>query len=396
MSKAKIYLDYAAATPMDPSVKKSMEPYLSDHFYNPSSLYAAARFSKAELEATRGRLSQILGSKPSEVVFTAGGTESVNLAILGVARKFAGSRVIASAIEHEAVLESLKLLQNEGHATQLVPVKRNGIIDTQTMASAIDDQTVLVSVMYANNEIGTIQPISKIADLVEAIKKDRLKRGIELPLYLHTDAAQAAGYLDLHVSRLRVDLLSLNGSKIYGPKQTGLLYVRTGVQLQAQVVGGGQERGRRSGTENLAGAVGLATALELVQSKRQSESKRLVGLRQELIKAAKKLGGVLNGDATKRLAGNVNLTFDGIDGEQAVFYFDEAGFEISTGSACAAASEEPSHVLLAIGLSAQQASSSLRFTMGSGTSPQDIELLTKALPGLVKRLRQLAKTSQGH
>lgn len=365
-------------------------------YYNPSSLYQSARQAKAQLEAARAQTAKVLGSKPSEIIFTAGGTESVNLAIFGVARNFPGSRVLASAIEHEAVLESLKVLEGEGHKIQLLPVKPNGIVDFETVARAIDDQTALVSVMYANNEIGTIQPIAEIARLVEKVRQDRATRGVKLPLYLHSDAAQAAGYLDLHVSRLGVDLLSLNGSKIYGPKQTGLLYVRTGISLQPLLVGGGQERGRRSGTENLAGAVGLAAALQLAKTGRQAESKRLEALRQVLIKAAEQLGGRLNGDAGKRLAGNINLTFEGIDGEQAVFYFDEAGFQISTGSACAASSDKPSHVLLALGLSVDQANASLRFTMGRGTTAKDIDLLIKALPGLIERLRQLAKTSPGH
>lgn len=391
--KAKtIYLDHAAATPLDPTVRQAMEPFLADKFYNPSSLYAAGRQTRQAVEAARHQVADILGAKSSEIIFTAGGTESVNLALQGVLTQFPDKRFITSAIEHEAVLATFAELRRRGHKMDEIPVSPLGLADPQALAAAIDDQTVLVSLMLANNEIGTIQPVAAVAKLIAEIRTDRMKRGIELPLYLHTDACQAAGALDLHVNRLGVDLLTINGSKIYGPKQIGALYVRTGTRLSPLIHGGGQEKGLRSGTENVAAIVGLAEALLIAQSNRVTEAHRLTKLRDQLIAGVdSSLPEVLlNGSPSKRLPNNINITIPGIDGEEAVLYLDEAGVQVSTGSACTTGRTEPSHVLLAIGRSKAEANASLRLTLGRSTTATDIEAAIKAINKVVSKLRQLS------
>jgi cysteine desulfurase len=272
-------------------------------------------------------------------------------------------------------------------------VKPNGIVDVSALEKAITDDTVLVSGIYANNEIGTIQPIAAIGKLIAKIRLDRVSRGVSQPLYFHTDACQAAGALDLHVSRLGVDLMSLNGSKIGGPKQSGILYVKAGTKLEPLMYGGGQERGLRSGTENVPGIIGFAKALELAQSKRDAESKRLSGLRDQLWQDIQKAipDAELNGDHGYRLPNNLNVMIPGIDGETAVLYFDNEGIVLSTGSACTTGGTEPSHVLKAIGRSDEEATSSLRITIGAGTTETELGKLVKVLPTIVKRLRQLKR-----
>ena len=246
--KTPIYLDHAATTPLDPDVAALMAPYLYDQFANPSSLYGAARLTKAALEGARAQVARVLGARVTEIVWTSSGTESVNLAIQGVLRAHSGASWVTTAIEHDAVLSCRVPMEDADHKVTTVGVKPTGIVDVDTLIGAVDDSTVLVSVMLANNEIGTIQPVGEIAKGLELIKQDRRKRGVPLPLYLHTDACQAAGYLDLSVTRLGVDLLTLNGSKIYGPRGSGLLYIRYGSKVEPLIYGGGQERGRRSGT----------------------------------------------------------------------------------------------------------------------------------------------------
>jgi cysteine desulfurase len=268
-------------------------------------------------------------------------------------------------------------------------------VDAQAVAKAVTDNTVLISVMLANNEIGTIQPVAEIGKMVAAVRADRTKRGVELPLYLHTDACQAPNYLDLHVSRLGVDLMTLNGSKIYGPKGTGALYVRTGTALEPLQYGGGQERGRRSGTENVAGAVGFAQALELAASRRAAEAKRLAPLRDDLIRRllAAVPGAALNGDPRRRLPNNINLTIPGAEGEAMVLYLDNAHVQASTGSACSTGSLDPSHVLLALGRTPGEANSSLRLTLGRGTTAAHTAHVAEVLPSIIQRLRTLDKAS---
>ncbi len=384
-----IYLDYAATTPLDPAVLKVMQPYLIEQFANPSSLYKAARQTRLALENARAIAAQVLGAKPTEIIWTSGGTEGNNLAVQGVLRAHPAAHWVTSAIEHDAILAQANHLENR---VTVVPVRPNGLLDPSTIAMAITDETVLVSVMLANNEIGTIQPVAEMVKLVANVRAERTKRGITLPLYVHTDTTQAANYLDLHVSRLGIDLLTLSGSKIYGPKGTGLLYVRQGTLLEPLFYGGGQERGRRSGTENVPGVVGLAAALERAAQLREPESRRLTRLRDNLLQ---RLGEaipnlILNGDAKHRLPNNLNFTIPGAEGEGLVLYLDEAGIMASTGSACSSGDLDPSHVLLAIGRTAVEADSSLRLTLGRSTDAAAIDRLIEALPPIVKRLRQLS------
>jgi cysteine desulfurase len=392
-----VYLDHAAATPLDPRVLEAMRPYLEDQFANPSSLYRAARVTRQAIEDARHTIAKVLGAKPTEIVFTSGGTEGDNLAIQGVLRSHPGAHWVTTAIEHDAVLGNVERLKPIGHTATVVPVRPNGIVDPAAVAAAVRDSTVLVSVMLANNEIGTIQPMADLAKLIAKIRQDRARRGVECPLYLHTDATQAPNYLSLHVGRLGVDLLTLNGSKIYGPKGSGALYVRQGTALEPLLYGGGQERARRSGTENVAGAVGLATALELAATTREAESRRLAPLRDRLIRELTGPsnptyipGATLNGDPRRRLPNNVNLTIPGAGGETMVLYLDNAGIQASTGSACSTGNLDPSHVLLALGLTPAEADSSLRLTLGRATTEADIGRLIRVLPGLITRVRELS------
>ncbi|HVQ44227.1 MAG TPA: cysteine desulfurase family protein [Candidatus Saccharimonadia bacterium] len=386
-----IYLDHAAATPLNPAVLTAMQPYLGAEFANPSSLYAAARETRLAVEASRADIANVLGAKPTEIIFTSGGTEGNNLAIQGVLRAHPGAHWITSAIEHDAVLGCVEALKREGHAATIVPVQPSGTVALQAIGTAITDTTVLVSVMLANNEIGTIQPVADVAKLLAVVRADRAKRGVTLPLYLQTDAVQAANYLDLHVARLGVDLLTLNGSKIYGPKGTGALYVRHGTVLEPLMYGGGQERGRRSGTENVAGIVGLAAALKLAATTRDAESHRLTLLRDQLAAelTATIPGVILNGHPRHRLPNNLNLTIPGAEGEALVLYLDNAGIQASTGSACSTGNLDPSHVLLALGRTPAEANASLRLTLGRSTDANAVAVVAEKLPPIVARLREL-------
>ena len=373
--KQVIYLDYAAATPLAADVLKAMEPYWRQQFYNPSATYLAAREVHAQLEAARERVAHWLGARPAEVIFTAGATEANNLAIRGIMEQFPYGNVVVSQVEHESVLAPAR-----AYDCREVGVGPDGMIDLPALEAAIDDKTVLVSIMYANNEVGTIQPLKEIAAI---IANKRAERASGLPIYFHTDAAQAANYLDLHVARLGVDLLSLNGGKIYGPKQSGVLYMGAHVQLRPQIVGGGQERGMRSGTENVAASIGLAQALDLVQPTRHDETQRLQSLQQRFIKQLEATvpDMILNGSSRKRLPNNVHVTFPGVDNERLLMQLDEAGVLAAAGSACSAADEEPSHVLRAMGLDDAAAQASVRFTMGQGTTAKQLDEVAE----LVKR-----------
>ena len=374
--KAPLYFDYAAATPMDPAVVAVMQPYFTEKFYNPSATYLPAQGIKKDLEAARASIASWLGARSSEVVFTAGGTEANNLAIHGIMRSYPEANLVVSAIEHEAVLQPAAQ-----YAHKEAPVKADGIVDVEKLQALIDDQTVLVSVMYANNEVGSIQPIRQIAHIIEAVRKDRRTRNVKLPIYFHTDACQAAAYLDLHTARLGVDLLTLNAGKIYGPKQSGALFVGAKVHLQPDILGGGQERGIRSGTENIAAAVGFAKALTLAQERRHQEANRLLQLQKKLIHELETTfpSVIINGSQKNRLPNNVHVTFPGCDNERVLMELDEAGILCAAGSACSASNEEPSHVLRAMGLSDAEAQASLRFTMGLQIDETDIETLVTVL-----------------
>jgi cysteine desulfurase len=377
---APLYFDYAAATPLAPNVLAAMQPYLIDNFYNPSALYSAGREAHTALEAARARVAFVLGARPSEIIFTAGGTESDNLAVSGIMGRYPGKNVVTSAIEHDAVLAPAQQFEH-----RLLPVQPDGLVDVEQLETVIDDDTVLISIMYANNEIGSVQPISKIAQKLQVIKDQRRAANNPLPLYFHSDACQAGEYLDLHVSRLGVDLLTLNGGKIYGPKQSAVLYVRGGVVLEPLVRGGGQEHGLRSGTENVAACVGLATALEYAQSHRQTEGRRLQILQNDFFNAVETHipQAIIRGSRKHRLPNNIHFTVPGADNERLLIQLDEAGILAAAGSACSASNETSSHVLLALRMTDAEAQSSLRFTMGRETTAAHVTTAVDTLAQLL-------------
>lgn len=373
-------MDYAAASPLDERVLKAMLPFFSDKFYNPSASYQPASAVRAEIDKARSMVAHWLGCRSNEIVFTAGGTEANNLAISGVLQAHPGSEIVTSSIEHESVLAPVS-----HYSSYQAPVLSDGTIDIKALIDLVTDKTSLVSVMYANNEIGTIQPLREISAELNKLRRLRQKDGNSLPLYLHTDAAQAGNYLDLHTSRLGVDLMTINGGKIYGPKQSGALFVRGGVVLEPQIVGGGQERGLRSGTENVPAVIGLATALDIAQNQRKDESARLSKLQDlffSLLGEAIPIA-VINGSRRSRLPNNMHFTLPGYDNERLLVQLDEVGICAAAGSACSAANDEPSHVLRAINVSDQLARSSLRFSMGKSTTENELRKTISTLAALV-------------
>lgn len=356
MSDEFIYLDHAAATPLDPKVLKAMEPYFSDYFYNPSSPYSPAVKVRSDYEEAKHRIAQAIGAKPDELVMTAGATESINLAFGSVT-----GHVVTANIEHHAVLAAAEL-----HDHTLVLSDSRGFISADSVKQAITDQTQLVSIALANNELGTIQPIRDIAQVVKNEREARLTRGDTTPIYLHTDASQGVGQIDINVARLGVDMLTLNAAKIYGPKQVGLLWSSSHVRITPQIVGGGQERGLRSGTENVTGTIGFAKALELASEHRNFESSRLSELRDTLQDSlvAAFPQAVISGHAKHRLSGHLHISFPDLDAERIVFALENRHVLVATGSACAANKGTRSHVLTAIGLAPEIADGSLRLTLG--------------------------------
>lgn len=378
-----IYMDYAAATPLDERVFAAMQPYFTEQFYNPSSIYLAAKQVRQAIEDARARVAHWLGAKPAEVVCTAGATESINLAIHGVMRCWPDGEVAVSAIEHEAVLAAAKQYRHT-----ILPVHSDGTINLQALQKAITNRTVLVSIGYANNEIGTVQPLKDIAKIVQNARRMRALKNNDLPLYLHTDASQATNYLDVHASRLGVDLLTLNGGKMYGPKQTGILFIKAGVQLQPLVWGGGQERGLRSGTENVPGIVGLATALDIAQSERKQTSTKVAAMRDELQRRLCEAlpHTTVNGNLKKRLPNTLHISWPGVDGERLLMMLDEQGLLASTGSACAANRQTASHVLQALGLDSLAVQGSLRLTLGRHTTNHHV---TQAAQRIVNTVQSL-------
>ncbi|HET7320710.1 MAG TPA: cysteine desulfurase family protein [Candidatus Saccharimonadales bacterium] len=380
MTSKTVYMDYAAATPLDPAVLATMQPYFRGHFYNPSATYSAALAVHRDLEKARGDVALVFGCRPSEVVFTAGGTEANNVAIHGVMRRYPKANMVVSAVEHDSVLAPAG-----EYTCKLLPVTAEGIVEVGKLPKLVDDATVLVSVMYANNEVGSIQPIKEVSRALEVIRNERRKKGNKLPLYLHTDACQAAGYLDLHVSRLGVDLMSVNGGKIYGPKQSGALYVRGGLQLSPLVAGGGQENGLRSGTENVAGCIGFATALTIAQEQRSDEVSRLQKLQKQFMEQLEQAvpSVVINGSRKHRLPNNIHVTIPGQDNERLLIQLDEAGVQAAAGSACSASNEEPSHVLKAMGISEVDAQASLRFTLGRPSTASHVGYVVETLARLL-------------
>jgi cysteine desulfurase len=369
------YFDYAAATPMSPTVLAAMQPYFTDAFYNPSAQYLAAQDVRKAVERARADVAGIMSTRTPEIIFTAGGTEANNLAIHGVMAKFPEANCVVSAVEHDAVLEPAGQ-----YDCRICPVDKDGRINLEALEKLIDDKTVLVSVMYANNEIGTVQPLNSIAKILHEKRWARTKAGSDLPLYFHTDACQAPNYLTIFPHTLHVDMMTLNGGKIYGPKQSGMLFVKAGIELEPLVRGGGQERNLRSGTENVAGIVGFAAALKEASAIREAESARCSELLHEAVKFITKEmpTAVLNGAFGYRLPNNLHITFPSFDNERLMMELDEKGFQVAVGSACSASSDEPSHVLKAIGMSDKDAQSSLRITMGRQTTQENLLDLLEA------------------
>ncbi len=394
-----IYLDYAAATPIDEKVLSAMQPYFREQFFNPSASYLPAREVREDLENARHKIAQIIGARPAEIIFTAGATESVNLALNLACRPrtcsedLADSRdkrendgvILTTAIEHPAVLEIAK---NRGG--KILSVDEKGRIDLENLEKELTDDIEIVSIGYANNEIGTVQPLKEIAAIIARIKSDRKNRNVKTPLLFYTDASQAAGVLDLNVARLGVDLMTLNAGKCYGPKQVGALFVRAGVELSPLIRGGGQENGLRSGTENVAGAIGFAKALELAEKHRGSEVKRLQVLRDDLEKflLSEFPSLKINGDKKHRLPNLTNFSLADLDGERAVFALDQREVLVATGSACAANKNARSHVLTAIGLDEKLADGSLRISLGRSTTADEIEKLKPILAEVLREQRK--------
>lgn len=389
----RVYLDHAATTPMDPRVKKAMMPFYADVFGNPSALYENGRAAKEALRMARAQVADILHVRPEEIIFTGSGTESDALAVLGVVRSHAGAHMITDTIEHHAVLANADVLEKEGHSVTCLSVDREGFVSVDAVEQAIRPDTVLISIMYANNEIGTIEPIQDIAKLVKRVRKERIAEGNTMPLWFHTDACQAAGYLDMNIENTGVDLLTLNGSKIYGPKGVGVLYRRKGVQIQPLYRGGGQEQKLRSGTENVAAIAGLARALQIADERKGREVPRTSTLRdyfiEQLFLHIPKI--VLNGPSgDKRLPNNINISILDIEGEAMLLYLDAHGIEASTGSACDSSTLDPSHVILGIGRPYEFAHASMRFTLGRHTTKQELDYVLKVLPGVVEKLRKIS------
>ncbi|MGH9746571.1 MAG: cysteine desulfurase family protein [Candidatus Acidiferrales bacterium] len=384
------YLDYNATTPVDPAVLDAMIPFLADNFGNASSVHSAGQRARTAVDRARDSVAALLGAKPSEIVFTSGGTEADNLAIFGivlaVAAKSSGTRahVVTTAIEHHAILNSCQALEAQGFDVSYVPVGSTGIVDPAEIRRALRPETILISVMQANNELGTIQPIEEIG-----------RMAAEADVYLHSDAVQSAGKIPIHVDELGVDLLSISAHKIYGPKGVGSLYIRTGTPLAPQSHGGHHERDRRRGTENVPGIVALGKAAELAAANLSSEPERVRAQRDRLEAAIlESVPSVrVNGDRTRRAPNTTNLSFAAAGGEAMLIALDLLGIECSTGAACSSGAVEPSHVLLAAGLSPDDARSSLRFSLGRQTTAKEIDHAIATIPAVVERLRALSPRS---
>jgi cysteine desulfurase len=383
-----IYLDNAATTALRPEALEAMMPYLTSAFGNPSATYALARQASKAIDEARRTVAAVLNARPADVVFTSGGTESINTALKGVAfaqkKARAGNHIVTTTIEHHAVHHSCNYLEQFGFDVTYVDVDRFGRVDPDAVAGAVTDRTVLVSVMLANNEVGTVQPVAEVAAAV-AQRARSLRRRIPV----HTDAVQAPGALEVDVDRLGVDLLSLSGHKFGGPKGTGVLFIRRGTSFVSQMAGGGQERQRRAGTENVAGIVGQAVALRLAEEERESFVPTATALREALARGILKSvpDSRLNGHPSERLAGNVNVSFRGVRGDELVLALDRAGIAASAGAACGSSTWEPSHVLLAMGLSMPEAVGALRLTIGPANTAAEVQHVLTVLPGIVAGLR---------
>lgn len=378
-----VYADNAATTPVSQTVLNAMLPYYTEKYGNPSSLYAVGREAKKALEEARENVANYLGALPNEIFFTSGGSEADNWAIKGVAHELAKKgkkHIITSKFEHHAVLHTTEALEKEGFEVTYLEVYENGIVKPEDVEKAIREDTALVTIMYANNEIGTIQPISEIGAICK-------KHGV----LFHTDAVQAVGNVKINVKEENIDLLSLSGHKLHAPKGVGALYVRRGIRLPNLISGGAQERGKRAGTENVAGIVALSVAMDEAYANLDERNARLIRMRDRLIEGASKIErSRLNGDAVKRLPGNFNMCFEGIEGESLLLKLDFAGICASSGSACTSGSLDPSHVLLAIGLPHEIAHGSLRISFSDQNTEEDVDYILEVLPGIVSYLRDIS------
>ena len=377
-------MDHAAGMPVDSRVFEAMKPYWLENYGNPSSSHSFGAAAKNALMESREKVARLIGAeKPEEVIFTSGGTESNNLAITGVAyrNKDKGNHIITTTIEHISIINICKHLQNQGFEMTRIPVDRQGLVDPQEVEDAITDRTILVSSMYANGEIGTVQPIGAIGEIAR-----------ENQICFHVDAVAAAGKIPINVEEENIDLLSVSSNDMYGPKGVGALYIKKGTKIQPVTQGGGQERGLRSGTENVPGIVGMGKAARIAQGEMEAEGRRLTKLRDKLVKGVLNTieSSYLNGHPTRRLPNNANLRFSYIEGESLILGLDILGVQVSSGSACTSKTLEPSHVLLAIGLAHEEAHGSLVFTMGKQNSKEDVDYVLEVLPGVVKRLREIS------
>jgi len=381
--RKKIYLDYAATTPVDPRVVKAIRPYFSEKFGNTMSLHSFGQEAKEALEDSRGVIAGLMGAKPQEIIFTSSATESNNTALKGIAfaNRKKGNHIIISPIEHDCVIESAKWLESQGFEVTRLKVGKFGLVDPADVKKAIKKDTILVSVMHANNEIGTIEPIEEIGKICR-----------ERNVYFHTDAAQSFGKIPIDVNKMNIDLMTVSSHKTYGPKGAGALFVRGGTKIEPIIHGGGHESGLRSSTVNVPAIVGFAEAARICQREMRREAEKLTKLRDKLIKGVlKKIGGShLNGHPKKRLPNNANFWFKGVEGESIVMHLDLLGIAVSSGSACSSKSLAPSHVLLAIGLRPEQAYGSLRLSLGRWTKEKDINYVLDVLPKVVKRLREIS------
>lgn len=382
-----IYLDYNATTPTDPSVVEAMVPYFNEEYGNPSSIYRFAQEAQEAKEKARDKVSILLGARSDEIVFTSGGTEAINFALKGVAyaNKNKGNHIITSKIEHPAVLNTCKWLEKEGFNVSYVGVDKYGMVDLDELRSKITDKTILISIMHANNEIGTIEPLSEISKIAKSFG-----------IYFHTDAVQTVGKISTNVNELGVDLLSLSGHKFYGPKGIGALYIRKGTKIEKLIHGGHHEHNRRAGTENVPYIVGLGKACDLAIESGYREEK-IKSLRDKLLAGlvAKIDDIIVNGHPEQQLAGTLNICVKYVEGESMVLNLDLEGICVSSGSACASGSLEPSHVLLAIGIPPEVAHSSLRFSLGRLTTEQEIECVIEVLPPIVQKLRAMSPFGRG-
>jgi len=383
MTKKRIYLDYAATAPVDPEVVKVMLPFFLEKFGNTMSLHSLGQEAKQVLEESREIMAKMINAKPNEIVFTSSATESNNLALKGIAfaNKKKGKHIIISSIEHPCIIQSAQWLKNQGFEITKLKVDKYGLVNLQDIERAIRKDTILVSIMHANNEIGTIEPIKKIGEICKKKK-----------VLFHTDAAQSFGKIPIDVEKMNIDLLTASSHKMYGPKGAGFLFVREGTKIEPLLHGGGHEMGLRSSTVNVAAIVGFTKAAQLCQKEMKKETPRLIELRDRLIKGVlrKIENSYLNGHPKKRLPNNTNFWFKFIEGESLVIQLDLHGISASTGSACSSEKLEPSHVLLAIGLKPQQAHGSLRLSLGRWTKKQDIDYVLKVLPEIVKKLRKIS------